>query len=61
MKFQIAAANGLATGAFQKYNWDQIDPMVDTGLNCCRVVFIEIISLLSPETVSNRASTTSSI
>ena len=32
MKFHSAAANGLATGAFQKYNWGQIDPMVDRGL-----------------------------
>ena len=32
MKFHSAAANGLATGVFQKCNWDQIDPMVDRGL-----------------------------
>ena len=33
MKFHSAAVNGLATGAFQKCNWGQIDPMVDRGLN----------------------------
>ena len=32
MKFHSAAANGLATGAFQNCNWGQIDPMVDRGL-----------------------------
>ena len=32
MKFHSAAANGLATGAFQKSNWGQIDPMIDRGL-----------------------------
>ena len=32
MKFHSAAANGLATGAFQKCNWGQINPMVDRGL-----------------------------
>ena len=32
MKFYSAAANGLGTGAFQKCNWGQIDPMVDRGL-----------------------------
>ena len=32
MKFHSAAANGFATGAFQKCNWGQIDPMVDKGL-----------------------------
>ena len=32
MKFHSAAANGLGTGAFQKCNWGQIDPMVDRGL-----------------------------
>ena len=32
MKFH-SAANGLATGTFQKCNWGQIDPMVDRGLN----------------------------
>ena len=32
MKFHSAAANGLATGVFQKCNWGQIDPMVDRGL-----------------------------
>ena len=26
-KFHSAAANGLATGAFQKCNWGQIDPV----------------------------------
>ena len=31
-KFHIAAANGLATGAFQKCNWGQIDSMVDRRL-----------------------------
>ena len=31
-KFHSTAANGLATEAFQKYNWGQIDPMVDRGL-----------------------------
>jgi len=28
MKFRSAVDNGLATGAFQKCNWGQIDPMV---------------------------------
>ena len=32
MKFHSAVANGLATGAFQKCNWGQIDSMVDRGL-----------------------------
>ena len=32
MKLHGAAADGLATGAFQKCNWGQIDPMVDRGL-----------------------------
>ena len=32
MKFHSAAANGLATEAFQKCNWGQIDLMVDRGL-----------------------------
>ena len=33
MKVHSAAANGLATGAFQKCNWGHIYPMVDRGLN----------------------------
>ena len=36
MKFHTAAAKGLATGAFQKCNWGQIDPMVNRGLNALR-------------------------
>ena len=32
IKFYSAAANGLATGAFQKCNWSQIEPMLDRGL-----------------------------
>ena len=35
MKFHGAAPNSLATGAFQKCNWGQIDPMVDRRLNQC--------------------------
>ena len=31
MKFHSAASNGLATGSFQKCNWDEIDLMVDRG------------------------------
>ena len=39
MKFHSAAANGLVTGAFQKCNWGQIDPMVDRGLKpFCRMI-----------------------
>ena len=34
MNFDSAAANGLATRAFQKCNWGQIDLMVDRGLKC---------------------------
>ena len=34
MKFHSAAANGLGTGAFQKCNWGQTDPVVDRGLSC---------------------------
>ena len=33
MKIHSAAANGLATGAFQKCDWGQIDPMVDKVLS----------------------------
>ena len=33
MKFYGVAANGLATGAFQKCNWGQIYPMIYRGLN----------------------------
>ena len=40
MKFH-SAANGLATEAFQKCNWGQIDPMVDRGL----ISLISIVSL----------------
>ena len=29
MKFHGAAPNTLATGAFQKCDWGQIDPLVD--------------------------------
>ena len=32
MKFHNAAANGKTTGTFQKCNWSQIDPTVDTKL-----------------------------
>ena len=32
-KFHSAAVNDLATGAFQKCNWGQFEPMVDRGLN----------------------------
>ena len=38
MKFRSAAANGLATGAFQKCNWSQIDPVVDRGLMRARLL-----------------------
>ena len=39
MKFHSAAANGLVTGAFQKCNWGQIDPMVDRRLKpFCRMI-----------------------
>ena len=31
--FQSAAANGLATGAFQNCNWGQIDSLIRRGLN----------------------------
>jgi len=33
MKFHSAAANGLATGTFQKCKLGQIDPMVDRGFD----------------------------
>ena len=39
MKFHGAAPNSLATGAFQKRNWSQIDPMVDRGLKSFSKVF----------------------
>ena len=32
MKFHGAAPNSLATGAFQKCNWGQIDLIVDRGI-----------------------------
>ena len=32
MKSHGAAPNSLATEAFQKRNWGQLDPMVDRGL-----------------------------
>ena len=38
LKFHKATANGLATEAFQKCNWGQIDPIVDRGLSCLLLV-----------------------
>ena len=43
MKFHSAAANGIATEAFQNCNWGQIDPMVDRGQS---MVICDVSSLL---------------
>jgi len=32
MKFHSAAANGLATGTFQKCIWGQIDPLAENWM-----------------------------
>ena len=44
MKFHSAAANVLATGAFQKCNWGQIDPMVDRGLTMHKLLVLCLLA-----------------